>query len=414
MTRTLALPRLGETMEEATVVRWLVAQGDAFRRGQAIVELETDKTVVEYPALGDGVLVEILAGEGARLPVGAALARATVADEGDWTEGAPAGAAEPPSPPPVEAPRPAPAGTRLRATPVARRLARQAGLSLDTIAGTGRCGRIERRDVERAEGAEHGPGPRFFDLPGGRMACDLAGPGSGETTLLLHGFAGDRRTWAATAAILARAGCRIAAPDLPAHGETGIEAEDPAAIEAALAALAAELPGRLRLVGHSLGAVAAVGLAGRLGERVTELVLVCPAGAGREIDQGFVAGMAAARTPGELAHLLRRLGPRGGSLSDAALAAMAGETARGRLARLVDAFVGPLGQRTDILRPLAALARRLPVRAVFGTADRIVPATHALAMPPEVAVHFLPTGHMPQWDAPAELAALILGGRPRG
>ena len=57
----------------------------------------------------------------------------------------------------------------------------------------------------------------------------------------------------------------------------------------------------------------------------------------------------------------------------------------------------------------SALARRLPVRALFGTEDRIIPATHALDMPPQVAVHFLPTGHMPQWDAPAELAALLLG-----
>jgi pyruvate dehydrogenase E2 component (dihydrolipoamide acetyltransferase) len=73
-------------------------------------------------------------------------------------------------------------------------------------------------------------------------------------------------------------------------------------------------------------------------------------------------------------------------------------------------FAGPLGQRADILRPLATLARRLPVRALFGTLDRVIPATHALALPPPVAVHFLPAGHMPQWDAPAEVADLILGG----
>mgnify|MGYP003519632722 CR=1 FL=1 len=80
-----------------------------------------------------------------------------------------------------------------------------------------------------------------------------------------------------------------------------------------------------------------------------------------------------------------------------------------RLLALAADFVGPLGQRADILRPLAALAKRLPVRALFGTDDRVVPATHALALPPQVAVHFLPTGHMPQWDAPAEVAALLGG-----
>jgi pyruvate/2-oxoglutarate dehydrogenase complex dihydrolipoamide acyltransferase (E2) component len=83
---TLTLPRLGETMDEATVVGWLVEPGATFRRGQPIVELETDKTVVEYPALGDGTLDEILAASGARIPVGAPLARATVADAGEWSD----------------------------------------------------------------------------------------------------------------------------------------------------------------------------------------------------------------------------------------------------------------------------------------------------------------------------------------
>ncbi|HET9068866.1 MAG TPA: acetoin dehydrogenase dihydrolipoyllysine-residue acetyltransferase subunit [Amaricoccus sp.] len=409
--RTLTLPRLGETMEEATVVGWLIEPGAAFRRGQSIVELETDKTVVEYPALGDGVLDEILAESGARVPVGAPLARATVATESDWTDDAPpepSPPAEPATSDPLAPPAPEPEpDARPRATPVARRLARQAGLPLGAIPGTGRRGRIERADVERATAGPEGT--RFFDAPGGRIACDLLGPESAETTLLLHGFAGDRRAWAATAAILARAGRRVAAPDLPSHGETELEAADPAALEPPLAALAAALPGRLHLVGHSLGAVAAVGLAARLGDRVASLTLVTPAGAGREIGAAFVTGMAAARTPGEVAHLLRLLGPKGGAISDDALAAMARETARGRLAALAAAFVGPHGQRVDILRSLATLAPRLPVRAIFGTEDRIVPITHAHAMPPPVAVHFLPTGHMPQWDAPADLAALLLG-----
>jgi pyruvate dehydrogenase E2 component (dihydrolipoamide acetyltransferase) len=121
--------------------------------------------------------------------------------------------------------------------------------------------------------------------------------------------------------------------------------------------------------------------------------------------------MANARTPGEIAHLLPLLGPKGGSsLSDAALAAMAAESARGRLTELAAAFSGVLGQRVEILRPLATLARRLPVRALFGTEDRVIPPAHAFALPPQVSVHFLPTGHMPQWDAPAEVSDLILGG----
>lgn len=60
-----------------------------------------------------------------------------------------------------------------------------------------------------------------------------------------------------------------------------------------------------------------------------------------------------------------------------------------------------------MIRPLCVLAKRLPVRAIFGTGDRVIPAEHAFALPPQVAAHFLPTGHMPQWDAPSELADLL-------
>ena len=72
---TLKLPRLGETMEEGKIARWMKKPGDQFRRGETLVEIETDKTVVELPALVDGVLQEILAVDGAELKVGEPLCR---------------------------------------------------------------------------------------------------------------------------------------------------------------------------------------------------------------------------------------------------------------------------------------------------------------------------------------------------
>jgi pyruvate dehydrogenase E2 component (dihydrolipoamide acetyltransferase) len=402
---TLLMPRLGETMDEGTVIRWLVAPGAAYVRGDALLEIETDKTVAEVPALSDGRMIEHLVPEGARAAVGAPLATLEGEVE-DAADPLPASLEpEAASAPVVAAPRdPLGPGSRRRATPVARRLARQAGVAIDTISGSGRRGRVEARDV-RAVGSGH-----LARSGASGVAFDTFGPEQTECVLLLHGFAGDRRAWAAVAAILARAGRRVVVPDLPAHGETAIDADDLDTMTAAMADFAATIPGRLHLVGHSLGAVVATALAVRLGDRVPRLTLVTPAGCGREISEAFITGMAAARTPGEVAHLLRLLGPKGGALSDAALAAIAAETARGRLAGLAADFTGALGQRTDILRPLAALARRLPVSALFGTEDRVIPALHALALPPQVAVHFFPTGHMPQWDAPAEVAEVILGG----
>ncbi len=409
--RTLTMPRLGETMEEGVIVGWLVALGTAFKRGDPILELETDKTVVEYPALGDGVLTEVLVGEGDRVPVGAPIARVSVSNAADWADEAGSAEEAAPVPEAVMAPVasvPRPAGEKLRATPLARRIARQNGVALETVQGTGRRGRIERRDVE---GAGTAPADRLWlDTRAGRIAYTVAGT-TGQTHLLIHGFAGDRTAWANLAAGLARAGHRAVALDLPAHGLTTIPADGLGPLVDAATALAETLPGKLVLIGHSLGAAVATAVAGRLGPKVSQLVLLTPAGCGPQIGAAFVQGMARATTTGEVSHLLRLLGPKGSALSEAALAQLASEMARGRLTALADVLSTADGrQRIDILRPLATLADDLPIRAVFGLDDRIVSPADALNLPPRVASHFLPTGHMPQWDAPRDLAELILKG----
>ena len=72
---TFKLPRLGETMEEGGIGKWLKKPGDRFRRGETLAEIETDKTVVELPALVDGVMQEILATEGTTVKVGEPICR---------------------------------------------------------------------------------------------------------------------------------------------------------------------------------------------------------------------------------------------------------------------------------------------------------------------------------------------------
>ena len=72
---TLKLPRLGETMEEGGISKWLKKPGERFRRGETLAEIETDKTVVELPALVDGVMQEILAAEGTTVKVGEPICR---------------------------------------------------------------------------------------------------------------------------------------------------------------------------------------------------------------------------------------------------------------------------------------------------------------------------------------------------
>jgi pyruvate/2-oxoglutarate dehydrogenase complex dihydrolipoamide acyltransferase (E2) component len=159
MSTILTLPRLGETMESGRVATWTKHAGDVFRRGETLVEIESDKTVVELPALCAGRLIEILVPEGTDVAVGDPLCRYEAADGA--VPAAPPSAvvvAAPAAPPPVVAAAPAPAvatlpaadkadAVRRRATPLARRLARHHDIVLASLTGTGRRGRIGARDV---------------------------------------------------------------------------------------------------------------------------------------------------------------------------------------------------------------------------------------------------------------------------
>jgi pyruvate dehydrogenase E2 component (dihydrolipoamide acetyltransferase) len=133
------MPRLSDSMADAVIVRWLKAPGDSFERGDALIEVETDKATVVYEAEDDGTLASIVAPEGTSVAIGQPIA--TLANAGS---GGSAGDDQPP------AARDGGAARQPNATPVARRTAVERGVSLHGIAGTGPGGRITRADVERA------------------------------------------------------------------------------------------------------------------------------------------------------------------------------------------------------------------------------------------------------------------------
>jgi pyruvate dehydrogenase E2 component (dihydrolipoamide acetyltransferase) len=152
--REIGMPRLSDSMEEATVTRWLKRPGDAVAKGEELVEVETDKATVVYEAEVAGILEEILVEEGATALLGAPIARLRTGGGSD----APAKPPTAPAKPPVAAPAaPAPVAVakegRARATPVARRLASDLGVGLDGIEGSGPGGRIVRSDVRTAQAA---------------------------------------------------------------------------------------------------------------------------------------------------------------------------------------------------------------------------------------------------------------------
>jgi pyruvate dehydrogenase E2 component (dihydrolipoamide acetyltransferase) len=158
----LTMPKLSDSEADIVIVRWLKSPGEGFRRGEALMEVETDKATVVFEAEADGTLEAILVSEGESAAVGEPIA--TLAGD--------AGAA------PVEQ-RPAqavtngspPAGVRPNATPVARRTAVELGVSLHDVAGTGPGGRITRKDVKRA--AATAPARPVEDARGGVTIVEL-------------------------------------------------------------------------------------------------------------------------------------------------------------------------------------------------------------------------------------------------
>jgi pyruvate dehydrogenase E2 component (dihydrolipoamide acetyltransferase) len=137
--RELTMPKLSDSMADAVIVRWLKSPGDSFARGEALIEVETDKATVVYEAESDGTLDSILAPEGTSVAIGEPIA--TLAN---------GNGAAPRVTPPKPASRDGADAERPNATPVARRTAVELGLSLHGIAGTGPGGRITREDVQRA------------------------------------------------------------------------------------------------------------------------------------------------------------------------------------------------------------------------------------------------------------------------
>ncbi|MDP6549634.1 MAG: dihydrolipoamide acetyltransferase family protein [Dehalococcoidia bacterium] len=157
MATSIVMPQMGYDMREGTVVRWHKKEGDPVARGEVIADIETDKATVEFEAFIGGVLRKIVAQEGVAVPVGNLIAVITGPDEA-LPEGLLTGAgpeAKTPQPPSaardqggIAAPSgPAALAGEVRASPIARRLARERGVDLSLVTGTGPGGRIVEDDV---------------------------------------------------------------------------------------------------------------------------------------------------------------------------------------------------------------------------------------------------------------------------
>lgn len=151
------MPKLGLTMSEGTLLEWKVAPGERVRKGQVLYVIETDKVATEVEADADGVFEARIVPEGETAPVGTPVGRMqsdAASSQPPIVRAQPSNAAPPPSRPiDVDSParsEPAQAETRVIATPLARRIAREHGVDLKSVTGSGPRGRIKAADVERA------------------------------------------------------------------------------------------------------------------------------------------------------------------------------------------------------------------------------------------------------------------------
>lgn len=189
MATEILMPALSPTMTEGNLVKWLVGQGDRVEPGDVIAEIETDKATMEVEAVDEGIVGRIVVPEGSEgVAVNAVIAVLVEEGEelGEETAAAPAAppaeAGAPPAAPEQEA------GGEVKATPLARRMAALAGIDIAAIAGSGAHGRITRDDVRRAAGRA---APAEVDEGRERIfASPLARRMAGEAELPLEGVAG--------------------------------------------------------------------------------------------------------------------------------------------------------------------------------------------------------------------------------
>jgi len=173
MASQVTLPRLGQGMESGTIVRWLKSEGDTVEKGEPLYELDTEKVTQEVEADASGVLLKILAAEGEEIEVGKAIA--VIGEPGEDVprvepEPAPAAVEQPVEQQDSPAPRQQAAeqmenGGRVKASPLARKIARERGIDLASLDGTGPEGRIVAEDVERAEKVAPEPAPQPVAAP---------------------------------------------------------------------------------------------------------------------------------------------------------------------------------------------------------------------------------------------------------
>lgn len=408
------MPKVDMDMACGTVSAWHVAVGGAVTKGDPLFDIETDKAAMEIEAAADGILHHIVP-EGTEVAIGQPVA--WLYADGEKVGAAPSCAAPNTTDAlteqaqtailePQSEPAPAPSPTeKIRATPRARALAKDAGIDLVTLNGSGPRGRIQADDVPQTIA----PAPTTFTITSGPLNVSHT-KGTGTPLVLIHGFASDSKSWKPLEAHLkSRPLIRI---DLPCHGKS------PNMAISSFADLVKTLRQTFddlhldaaHLIGHSLGGAVALALADTRPRNIASLTLIAPAGLGPDINGTALSGITKATRTESLVPWLKTLVHDEKLINDGyARAAMATRTDAGMRAAQVALTNAIFPDGTQAFDLKAALHRtQTPTRLIWGRNDKIIPWQHALTAPGNVALHlFEATGHLPQFERADEIGKLL-------
>lgn len=446
--KIFSLPRMGETMEEGTVLTWLKSPGDSFKRGEVLLELETDKMVVEVPALEDGNLLEILASEQSSVEIGSALALIGMRDsvhnlktnknknkdsrieEFQGLVTTQSSEKQEPHPPKssmrdfekddFEILSPQTKEENIRATPAARRLAQFHAIPLLKVTGTGPMGRVEKKDVGNIirniqkprfvdaektgeESAEQNLEERSSNIGDPQLSYNRRGISEQTPLLFIHGFGTDSQTWRYSLGELSKTR-EVWTIDLPGHGNSlGFPmAYESQSLFNEYAQILKEFLAnaglkRVHLLGHSLGGGIALQFALNQLNSVSSLTLFAPMGLGSSINGKFIESFAKGLSVQEIRETLNLLFYKNSWVTDSLVNATVlqhqNPEFRKILSRLASILQKQDEQNWQVRDELQKLS--IPVKLIWGKEDQVLPSSHALDLPGSFAIHIFPnTGHM--------------------